>query len=136
MAASTTTIFTKYQDGEIMEYPVYRNTMIPAGALVMLRSDGYAINGADTTGCTFVGVAAEEADNSSGSDGTINIQVRRKGVFRFLLGSAAITDIGVDANCLYNNEVARDATTTYDITCGKVVGIDGSTHAWVDIDMR
>ena len=136
MAASTTTIFTKYKDGEIMEYPVYRTTKIPAGALVMLNSSGYAINGADTASCTFVGVACEEADNSGGSDGTINIQVRRKGVFRFLLGSAAVTDIGIDANCLYNNEVARDATTSNDVTCGKIVCIDGSTHALVDIDMR
>ena len=136
MAASTTTIFTKYQDGEIMEYAVYRATKIPAGALVMLNASSYAINGADTTGCIFVGVACEEADNSGGSDGTITVKVRRKGVFLFLLGSAAITDIGADANCLYNNEVARDATTTYDITCGKIVGVEGGTHAWVDIDMR
>ena len=136
MASATTTIHTQYDEGGYEEYPVYRATKIPAGALVMLNSSGYAVNGADTASCVFAGVAVEEADNTSGSDGTITVRCRIRGRHKFLLSSAAITDIGSKATLLYNNEVSRAATTTNDIYVGRITQIAGSTHAWVDIGDR
>ncbi len=136
MASSTKTILVDYDDGMYDKYPVYQATKIPAGALVMLNATGYAVNAADTTGCQVIGVAVDEADNSSGSSADIKVKVRIKGRHKFLLSSAAITDIGTIATALYNNEVSRVGTTTYDLPVGMITQIESTTHAWVDLGVR
>lgn len=136
MAGKTTTVFTPRQDGVILSYPVYRATKIPAGVLVMINATGYAVNGADTASQVFVGVSAEEADNSGGSDGTIYIKVYTKGVFKFLEASAALTLVGVAAYILYNDEVSVVGTTTNDIICGVFVQYASAGYMWVDIGRR
>lgn len=120
--------------GATREYPVAAATTIYEGDLVMLNSSGYAIPGADTASCVFVGVAKETVINS-GSAGAKNVEVYIDGDFSFEK-SGTINQASVGAGStlyLYGDAtVALAATTSNDIPCGKLVGLDGS-DVWVAI---
>lgn len=55
--------------------PVKASSLIYKGAMVAVGSDGYAVEASTATGLTVVGVAVRQADNSSGSNGDIDVQV-------------------------------------------------------------
>ncbi|MFA5112426.1 MAG: hypothetical protein WC443_13530, partial [Desulfobaccales bacterium] len=69
MSALTRDRATPYREGIEVEYPVAANTKIYAGSLVCVNAAGFATPAADTIGFRFIGVAMEQVDNSSGSDG-------------------------------------------------------------------
>lgn len=82
----------RYVDQELRTFRVAGATHIYKGALVGLDADGYAQP--LTAGDAFVGLAYEEADNSSGSDGGISVRVFTLGDFELALSGAAVGDIG------------------------------------------
>lgn len=128
---------TYFAQPEIESYPVYQSTKIYAGSLVMLNSTGYAIPGADTASCTFVGVAQEYIDNSAGASGAKRVTVRRLGCHRFAYGgTAAITLIGTMVYLVDDQTVNVAGSTTNDIPCGKVAQVDTTLNqVWIDIGL-
>lgn len=136
MAIKTTTVFTPMTNGEAEQYPVYQATKIPAGVIVMANATGYAVNGADTASCVFLGISEEEQDNSSGASAALNIKVRRKGTFDTKLSGASLTSVGTKVYILYNDEVALAGTTTNDICSGTVSKYLGSGMVRVDMEQR
>ena len=125
---------TVYREGVEIEYKVAAAARIYAGALVCVNGSGYAVPGADTSGFKFVGVAVEGADNSAGSNGSISVRVRRKGIFRFAASGMAITDIGASVNVSDDQTVAK--ATTNSVACGKIAEFVSATVLGVDIEMR
>ncbi|PKO13837.1 hypothetical protein CVU37_15100 [candidate division BRC1 bacterium HGW-BRC1-1] len=131
MTASTVAVDSKRKDGERHTYPVAASTKIPAGVLVCVNASGKAVNGSDTSGLVFVGVALETVDNSAGAADALEVQVERTGLWELAVtGTAPV--IGAAACISDNVTVAAAATTTNDIPCGIVAAVSGS-KLWVDI---
>ncbi len=133
MAALTADRNTTMRDGKIVSLPVAASVKIYAGALVARDSSGNATPGATSTSLLGVGRADAQADNSSGSAGDINVEVR-KGVFRFGNSSGAdeITraDIGSDCYIVDDQTVAKTDGTSTRSVAGKVFDVD-SDGVWV-----
>ncbi len=81
-----------YIDQQLRTFAVAGSTHVYKGALVGLKADGY-VRGL-VAGDPFIGIAYEEIDNSSGSDGDKSVRVYTQGDFGHALSGAAITDIG------------------------------------------
>lgn len=79
--------------GYELSVPVAASTHIYKGAQVCMNA-GYAEPVTVTGAVKYIGRAQEEADNSSGSDGDINVTVLRQAIIRVPWASAAVTDVG------------------------------------------
>lgn len=78
-----------YGLGDINEFPVVASDIIYEGAAVGENGSGYARP--LVAGDPFLGFAIKKADNSSGSAGAINVQVKRDGFVKLAISAAAIT---------------------------------------------
>jgi len=78
---------TPERGGVDYTFPAAGLTTIYGGAIVCLKSDGYATKGAAATGLVAVGRAEERVVNA-GADGAETIRVRR-GIFRYANSAAA-----------------------------------------------
>ncbi len=92
MALSANREVDRYVDQELRSYPVAGSAHIYKGVFITLNADGYAQ--ALSVGSRFVGLAYEEADNSSGSDGDIRVRVFTLGDFGHTLTGATVADVG------------------------------------------
>jgi len=135
MSALSDNRYTKYRDGLISALPVKAAAHIFKGSLVCADAAGYAVPGGDSSGFTFMGVALEEADNSAGANGALSVRVQTSGVFSFAK-SGAITQasVGVKLYVLDDQTVAPAATTSNDIPCGRLEGLDGS-DVWLRVQL-
>lgn len=135
MTALTTDRNTEYSLGDLLSIPVAAGETIFAGSLVCLDADGYAVPAADTSGYTFAGVATAKADNASGSDGDVEVVVRRRG--RFRLASATALDQGATGAQVYaadDQTVAVAGEVTNDVPVGVVDRVEEAADCWVSID--
>lgn len=133
MAVLTAAYDARRKEGGLASYAMAA-VKIYKGALVSITaSTGYASASTDAASTTFVGVAYETVDNSSGSAGGKSIRVQKTGVYRFNSIGAAQTDIGKVANIIDDN-TAKTAATTNSIVCGVVVAYVDSTHIDIRID--
>lgn len=92
MALSANREVDRYVDQELRSYPVVGSSHIYKGAFVTLDGDGYAEP--LSAGNRIAGLAYEEADNSSGSDGDIRVRVFTLGDFGHTLTGATVADVG------------------------------------------
>jgi len=133
MAALTTDRNTPSRAGDIVNVPVAASKKIFAGALVARSATGYATPGATAAALLGIGRAASRADNSSGIDGAVSVDVE-KGVFRFgnSSGGDAITgaDIGNDCYIVDDQTVARTSATNTRSAAGKIFDVDAD-GVWV-----
>ena len=126
--------------GRILEVPVAKEVEeFYKGALIMADSSGYAIVGADTASCKFLGIAVESKSitTEDAADGTTKIRIYTAGDFLIghETGDAAITTIG-DVMCIWNDNSVDDATkcSTGAIECGVVTRWKDADEVWVRID--
>lgn len=125
----------EYREGVDLSIPVSTLDKIYAGALVCVGADGYAVPGADTAGLIFEGVAREQADNSSGLDGAVNVVVRRRGLFKMEFAhTISIANVGDNVFLADDEKVDVTANVTNHIFCGVIAEYIDTTHAWVDIE--
>jgi hypothetical protein len=86
-------------DSAYTHYVVKSGVTIYKGSLVVFEDDsgltGYVTYAANLASETFAGVAAQTATG----DGTAKIKVWRKGLFEFIKGTPAITDVGTEFYC-------------------------------------
>ena len=112
---------------DLVTLPVKASTKIYQGALVVMNSSGVALGGTTATGHIAVGRAETTVDNSSGSDGTLNITVRQ-GVFKFNNSTStdaiAAAQIGTDCYIVDDNTVAKTNGTSTRSRAGKVIRVD------------
>lgn len=116
-------------------YSVAAATTIYAGSIVTLTAAGYA-RGGKQGGTRAVGVAQNNADNSTGADGAKTVNVKR-GCFQFLnFATDLVTpaDIGNDCYVVDDETVAKTNGGATRVIAGKIVGIEmmGATSTvWV-----
>lgn len=135
MSALTDDYEAKRQDGEIIEYPVKASTTIYKGALTAIdTSTGYLVAASDAASRIFVGVAVEQGDNSSGSNGDVEIRIFRTGTFQYTCSSADQTWVGQKVYASDDQTVALAATTSHDLWVGTVVEYISATSVKVAID--
>lgn len=136
MTALTQDRNTEYSLGDLLAIPVAAGEEIFAGSLVCSNASGYAVPGEDAAGLVFEGVAAEGVDNSTGSNGDLNVVVRRRGRYRF----ACQTNLDQSAMSaqLYlvdDQTISADAgEVTNDIVCGVIDKVEGTHDCWMSID--
>ena len=113
----------------IRSLPVAASTHIYQGTLVALNLSGYLVPASADPSLTVVGVANDEADNSSGAAAAINCAVER-GAFYLTNSSstAAVSeaDIGRDVFAVDDLTVSRtNVAGTYPVA-GRVIGFESS----------
>ncbi|MBN2060708.1 MAG: hypothetical protein JW882_09870 [Deltaproteobacteria bacterium] len=123
------------KDGVEIPVPVDDGDLIYGGALVSVNADGYLVDGADESGQIFMGVATEQKDNSSGSDGDLDCVIRRRGLVKCIMGTA-ISQANVGDNVFLVDDQTVDlvGNVTHNIFCGIIAEYIDTTHAWIDIE--
>ena len=134
MGALTEDRNTPRKDGVEIALPVVADDCIYGGSLVAVNAAGYLNPGSDTVGLIFAGVASERADNTGGAAGDIDCKVRRKGMHLFAIAAATVANLGDAVYLVDDQTVGLAATTTNDIKCGTIWGIESATQVWVDIE--
>lgn len=126
---------TQYREGVELEFPVKASTKIYAGSMVCIEgSSGYAIPAADASGNQFIGVAMAQADNSSGSNGDINVVVRRTGTFLFAASSVGQAQVG-DVVYVVDDQTVDETNPGNSVVAGRLVKYVSATACWVDITL-
>jgi len=86
-------------DSAYTHYVVKNGVTIYKGSLVVFEDStgltGYVTYASNTASETFAGVAAQTVTG----DGTAKIKVWRRGLFEFIKGTPAITDVGTEFYC-------------------------------------
>jgi hypothetical protein len=130
--AVTANQLVKVQDGDRRSYPVEESTRIYQGTLVYVNAAGYACDVTATGVNAFVGIAAGEANNTSGADGDIEVEVYTEGDFELTLTGGAQTEVGMpvygDDN--YACVVSLGATS---VRIGTIVRFVSATKAIIAI---
>jgi len=114
-------------------YPVAASVKIYEGTLVFLTAAGYATDVTATGVNGFVGVAVEQADNSSGSAGDITVEVWAEGEFVLQGTGFAQADVGSKVYAEDNFTVGVSISTA-SVPIGMVTEYISSTKIRVDID--
>jgi len=114
MALSANANVDRYVDQDIRSYAVAASKHVYRGSIVGLDSSGYAQPLVAGNKC--IGIAYEEADNSSGSNGDISVRVFTRGDFDMALAGAGVGDIG---RSVYASD---DATLTFTSSANSFVG--------------
>ncbi|MBU8912331.1 MAG: hypothetical protein KOO65_13760 [Desulfobacterales bacterium] len=135
MTALTEDKQIELQDGVEEDFPVAATEKIFAGAMACVNADGYCLEGSDTAGLIFQGIAMSQQDNTDGSDGDLRIVLRRRGLIKMILDTA-ITQANVGDNVFLVDDQTVDLTAnvTHNIFCGIIAGYVDTTHAWIDIE--
>lgn len=133
MTATTAAREAGYKEGLLVSYKVAASTKIPKGALVVINSSGYATNLTDAAGVVFAGVAYETVDNSSGSNGDLEIRVQTSGTFEFVDSGGAQADVG-DIFFGSDNQTVTNAATNYLVAVGVAVESVSATRVRIRID--
>lgn len=128
MALSANREVDHYIDQELRSFQVAGSAHVYKGALVGVTSGGLArpLNAGDE----FVGLAYEEADNSSGGDGDTTVRVYTLGDFGHALSGAALSDLG---SAVY---ASADDTLTLTSTNNSYVGFIVDVPASGEIILR
>jgi hypothetical protein len=132
MPACTSDRNTTYREGLELEYPVKAATRIFAGSMVAVDSTGYAVPAGNTAGHKLVGVALEQANNSSGGNGDSYIRVRTAGVFGFGATSISQANVGADMYVV-DDQTFDDVDPGQGVKCGKLVKYSSATMGWIKI---
>ena len=132
MAALAKDRNTPYRDGLYVSVPVKAGAKIYAGSLVV-ADGGYAKPAAKAADLVALGRAENLADNSSGANGDIQVQVRR-GTFRWATvkadaGKVTVAEIGKDVYIADDQSV--DKRSAGSSKAGKCLGVD-SEGVWVE----
>jgi hypothetical protein len=125
---------TPLKDGEIIAVPVATGVKIFAGALVAASATGFATPGATATTLTYLGRAEAQADNTTGANGAISVQVRRNKAFKFAnLGADLVVQADLGKNCYIVDDqtVAKTSGGSTRSVAGKVLGVE-SDGVWVE----
>lgn len=135
MTALTEDKQIELQDGVEKDFPVAAAEKIFGGALACVNAAGYALEGSDTAGLIFQGIAMNRKDNSLGANGDLSVVLRRRGLVKVIMGTAiTIANVGDNVFLVDDQTVDLTANVTNKIFCGIIAGYIDTTHAWIDIE--
>lgn len=92
--AVTANQISKRRDADMGNGPAAGTTHFYVGTFVFWNTSGYLDDDTDSGANRFAGVVLDEVDNSTGSDGDLDVEFYREGVFYLPITGAAITDVG------------------------------------------
>ena len=115
MALTANREVDRYVDQELRSYPIKGSTHVYKGSLVGLDANGYARP--LTAGDQAVGLAYEEANNTSVNDGAEDLRVFTQGDFVHALQGAQRSNIG---DAVYASD---EETLTFTVTGNSLVGV-------------
>ena len=125
---------TPRRDDNLLSLPVVAADIIYAGALVALDTSGNAQPAAAAANLVAVGRAVEKVDNSSGSAGDLNVEVRQ-GVFKFAnADTIAAANVGDPAFIVDDQTVAKVSSDGARSRAGTIMGVD-SDGVWVAVGL-
>lgn len=133
MAATTNQTIQK-TCGKRQAYPVKASTDIPEGTLVFIDTNGYATTAIAAGANKFAGVAIKQADNSSGVDGAITVEVDREHEAIYYLDGASFTQASVGVACYASDNFTVTATSTSNVAIGTIVEYVSATRVGVAIN--
>jgi len=133
MAATTNQTIQK-SCGDRQAYPVKASTNIPEGTLVFIDSAGFAVAGTASGANKFAGVAIKQADNSSGTDGAITVEVDRDSDAIYYLNGASFSQASVGVTCYASDNFTVTATSTSNVNIGTIVEFVSATRVGVAIN--
>ena len=111
--------------------PVAASTRIYQGTLVFSNSNGYAV-GVIASGATqFLGIAKEDTDTSSGSNGDKNVELLTEGIFELVGSGFTQADVGKPVYASDNYTIT--VTNTNMTLIGRIVGFISATRLRVMI---
>ena len=131
-------------EGAIQAYKVAASIHIYRGAIVAVAQAGAGAGYAspmiadinDAAKQVFVGIALEEKNNSSGSNGDLTIRVRQDSKWKMVLASVTQADIGKLALNLDDATVQLyKGSSASEVVIGRITEISGS-DVFVDITER
>lgn len=119
--------------GELISYRVGANVTIHKGALVSVRSDGFAYPSRSGVGSDqFIGVAFESVDNTGGAAGAKSVRVLKRGTYVYNGSGFSQSSVGQAMYALDDNTLTT--TSTNNQLVGYVVEVLSATRARVRID--
>lgn len=117
-------------------FPVAASTHIYLYESVCVNSSGYLVPASDTAGLSFQGMALQEADNSSGSNGTIQCPVSfpdvRDGFRQYDASGAVQSWVGQLVYFYDDHTAALTGSVSHQILIGMCVQVLSSTAIIVD----
>ena len=135
MTALTEDKAIERQDGVTLPFEMAGSEKVFGGALCCVNAAGYALEGSDTSGLIFQGIATEQVDNSNGSNGDLDITLRRRGLIKAIMGTAiTIANVGDNVFLVDDQTVDLTGNVSNNIFCGIIAGYIDTTHAWIDIE--
>lgn len=81
MAATTQDRNTPRRDGLKIPFKVAGGELIPAGTIVCINTDGFAVSGKKAADLVYIGRSDERVDNTAGQDGDAIVEVERGRLF-------------------------------------------------------
>jgi hypothetical protein len=125
---------TRKKPGILGEGPVASAKTIYGGAAVCFNATGYVTPGDDAANLIFAGIAAEQKDNSSGSDGDLDVTFERDGLHLFTLDTAITqANVGDQVYLVDDQTVDLAANVSENIFCGVIAEYVTTTLAYIDI---
>lgn len=132
MAVSANQII-KRADGCRISYPVQASAHLYEGTFVFTDAYGYADDDIDSDANKFGGIAIQEADNSSGADGAIEVECWRTGIFEWTHSGLTQADINKKVYASDNNTITL--TSSSNVLIGEIVRYVSSTKVLIAIDV-
>jgi len=125
---------TRKKPGILGEGPVAETKKIYGGAAVCFNATGYVTPGDDAANLIFAGIATEQKDNSSGSDGDLDVTFERDGLHLMILDTAITqANVGDMVYLVDDQSVDLAANVTENIFCGVIAEYVTTTLAYIDI---
>jgi hypothetical protein len=134
MAAATAQINTPERQGKVTAYPVAAATIIFAGTLVALDTNGNAVPASDAVGLRVVGLSQDTVDNSAGLAGALTVATKN-GVFQLNNSAGDALDANDKGKICYveDDNTVCEAGATHKVKAGRVLDV-GTDGVWVDTD--
>lgn len=136
MASATSSRATSQKPAEVGLCGVAALAVIYAGTMLCYDADGYIVDGADTAGYRFAGVAREDVSNAAGADGDKDATFFREGTFKFASSGLTAADVGKPVFLIDNQTVGLldHASVDMAIYVGVITEVVSATLCFVDID--
>jgi len=133
LTANTERLYIDGGQGTIRKIPVAASEHIYCGMILNISATGYAKAASDTAGEKIAGIAKSEADNSSGADGDIYVDVAI-GTKTWISNAAlTIADNLAKVYATDSNTVAAAAVNVG--ACGRVIDVDAGVKVLVDFSV-
>lgn len=136
MTALTTARDTRERTGEVFGFPVAANVHCYPGGLAVL-SGGYAAPASTALNLIALGRFDNEADNTGGAAGALQVTVRR-GIFRYANSAAADAiaqaEVGQDCYLVDDQTVAKTDAVGTRSRAGRIVAVE-TAGVWVQLGL-